>query len=157
MFVEAGGEAPARDAYRIASPDWVTIVPITKDRQVVLVRQLRFGTGTYTLETPGGIRHGAEGPEAAARRELLEETGYEAAEIVPLGAVHPNPALQANRCHVFLAKEARRVGPPRPDPEEEIEVVLVPFEEIPRLISDGAITHCLVLAAFYLLSLQEGS
>lgn len=94
---------PVRDAYAIAAPDWITVIPVTSDRRIVLVRQYRFGTGEITLETPGGMCDGAEEPERTARRELVEETGYEAGEIVRLGWVHPNPAIQSNRCHAFVA------------------------------------------------------
>ncbi len=152
-FEPAGG-GPEREAYTIAAPDWITIVPVTPDRHVVLVRQYRFGTGEITLETPGGMCDGAEDPEQTARRELLEETGYEAGEIFRLGWVHPNPAIQSNRCHAFAAWNVRRSGPARPGAGEEIEVTAVPLERIPHLIGEGAIRHSLVLAAFHLLSLR---
>lgn len=149
-----GGEA-ARDFYVISAPDWINVVPLTDDGRVVLIRQYRFGISGFTLETPGGMCDGGESPPETARRELREETGHEAREILPLGWVHPNPAIQTNRCHCFLARGVFPSGPPSPDPEEQLEVVLAPLSEIPRLVREGAITHALVVAAFHLLALHR--
>ena len=91
-----------------------------------------------------------ETPEHAARRELREETGCECSELVELGWVHPNPAIQNNRCHSYLARGVIRVGEPQPDPNEGFEQVEVPLADVPRLIREGEITHSLVVAAFHL-------
>ena len=91
-------------------------------------------------------------PAAAAARELREETGYAAEEIVDLGWVHPNPAIQSNRCHTFLARNVSQVGEPDPDPNESFEQLTVPLVEIPRWIAEGRLTHSLVVAAFQLLA-----
>ncbi len=152
---EPPGRGLARDFYVIDAPDWINVVPVTADRRVVLVRQYRFGIESPTLEIPGGMCDGSEPPLAAASRELVEETGYESSEIVELGWVHPNPAIQANRCHSFLALDARPSGPQRPDDDESLEVELTNLDEIPRLIRDGVITHSLVIAAFHLLGLRK--
>jgi 8-oxo-dGTP pyrophosphatase MutT (NUDIX family) len=92
-----------------------------------------------------------ESPEEAARRELLEETGYAARSIEPLGWVHPNPAVQTNRRHTFLAEGVYPAGSPNPDPDEAFEVELEPLRSIPSRIASGEISHSLVVAAFYLL------
>jgi ADP-ribose pyrophosphatase len=133
----------------IEAPDWVTIIPITVDDEVVLVRQYRFGIADATLEVPGGIVDAGEAPLAAAARELEEETGYVALELVPLGWVHPNPALQDNRSHCFLALGCTQVHQGKLDPTEDIAVERVPRTAIPELISSGQITHSLVVAGFY--------
>jgi ADP-ribose pyrophosphatase len=130
------------------------VIPLTDDGRVVLVRQYRFGTEDFTLEIPGGMCDSDESPLRAAAREMREETGFEARQIVPLGFVHPNPAIQTNRCHSYLARGARRVQDPTPDPFEQIEVDSVPLAEIGRLVREGAITHALVVTAFHLLSLR---
>ncbi|MCU0586279.1 MAG: NUDIX hydrolase [Desulfobacterales bacterium] len=83
------------------------MIPLTPGREVVLIRQYRHGTREVTLEIPGGILEAGDTPSAAARRELGEETGYAAAEMISLGCVHPNPAFLENRCHTFLARNAR--------------------------------------------------
>ena len=142
-----------RDFYVVTAPDWINVIPVTDDDRVILVRQYRFGIEGSTLEIPGGMCDEGEAPADAARRELREETGYDAGELELLGSVHPNPAIQNNRCHSFLAPGVRRVGAPDPDADEAIEVVEVPLSEIPGLIAGGKITHALVIAAFHYLGL----
>jgi 8-oxo-dGTP pyrophosphatase MutT (NUDIX family) len=88
-------------------------------------------------------------PEETAIKELREETGYKASEMISLGSVHPNPAIQNNQCYTFLAKNVFLAGEQQQDEKEDIEVLLRPLSEIPRLIREGEITHSLVLAAFY--------
>src|SRR6476469_5123856 len=83
-------------------PDWCNIIPVRKDGRIVMVRQFRFGAWQPSLEIPGGIVDPGEDPQTAAVRELAEETGYRPARVIALGHVHPNPALQPNRCHSFL-------------------------------------------------------
>lgn len=137
------------DFFVIESSSWVNILPLTSDNNVVMVRQYRHGTREVTLELPGGLVEGADTPESAALRELQEETGYGAEAVFPLGEVHPNPALQNNRCYSFLAENVYTAGAQQQDDREDIVVVLVPLAEIPRLIREGVITHALVIAAFY--------
>lgn len=142
-----------RDTYVVDAPDWINVVPMTPDGRVVFVRQFRFGIDAMTLEIPGGMCDAGEDPRAAAVRELREETGYHSDELIDLGWVHPNPAIQTNRCHTFLARNAVRAGDPAPEGDEAFELVTVPRGEVADLIRDGAITHALVVAAFYRLGL----
>ncbi len=144
---------PARPFHVLSAPDWINVIPLTDDGHVVLVRQYRFGIEAETLEIPGGMCDPGESPEAAARRELREETGFDAGSLESIGWVHPNPPLQTNRCHSFIARALAR-GPQSPDPCERISVVEVRASEIPSLVRDGRITHALVLAAFHLASLR---
>ena len=138
------------DFFVLDSTEWVNIIPVTPNEEVVLIRQYRHGTDDITLEIPGGMVDQEDvSPLHAARREMQEETGYDSDDIIPLGAIHPNPAIQANRCHSFLARNVERVGEPHFDTTEETEVTLVPVGELPELVRQGRITHALVVVAFY--------
>jgi 8-oxo-dGTP pyrophosphatase MutT (NUDIX family) len=133
----------------LESPPWVNVIPLTAGEEVVLVRQYRHGTRDVTLEIPGGVVEEGDTPEGAARRELREETGWREERMTPLGFVLPNPAIQDNRCYTFLAEGVVPEGAQDQDDKEDIEVLLKPLAEIPRLIREGEIRHSLVIAAFY--------
>ena len=136
-----------REFVVIESPDWVNVVPLTEDGQVVLIRQYRHGTGEVSLEIPGGIIDPNESPQAAAVRELGEETGYVAERVRMLGRVRPNPAVQNNYQYMFLAEGCRRRSDPRLDPFERIEVVVRPLDAIPELVRREEICHALAINA----------
>ncbi len=134
----------------LESPDWVNVIPVTPQGQIVLIRQYRHGIEQITLEIPGGMVDGTDGDAAAAgRRELLEETGYAAEDMIYLGSVHSNPAFLNNQTYTYLATNVRKVQEPQFDGAEDIEVVLADAAEIPDMIRHGRITHALVVAAFY--------
>jgi len=142
------------DFHLLECCDWVNVVPITPDDQVVLIRQFRHGVRDFSLEIPGGLIDPEDpSPRDAGRRELREETGYDSDDLISLGWSHPNPALQGNRCHTFLARDVRKVGEPTLDGTEETEVVLVRRADLPGLVRSGRINHALVVVAFYLLDL----
>lgn len=143
-------DGQAHDFYVLESPDWVNIIPVTPDGQVVMIHQYRHGIDQITLEIPGGMVDPYDSsPLHAARREMQEETGFDSADIVSLGIIHPNPAIQGNRCHTFLARGAVKCFEPHFDTTEEAEVILVPLSNVPALIRQGAISHALVVVAFY--------
>ena len=136
--------------YVLEAPDWINVIPLTPEGQVVLIRQYRPGTEEVSLEIPGGMVDDEDGDLAAtARRELLEETGYAADEMIPIGRTAPNPAIMDNHCHTFLAQNARPIAQPKFDGAEYIELELFDLEEISGLIAGGLKTHALVVAAFY--------
>lgn len=137
------------DFYVIESADWVNVIPLTSDNQVVMVRQYRHGTRQISLEIPGGLVNPQDTPLDTARKELLEETGYQAEEITLIGTAHPQPALFNNRCFTFLATNVRKTAALDLDEGEDIEVALIPFPDIPRLIREGEITNAMVILAFY--------
>ena len=132
------------------SPDWVNVIPVTADDNVVMIRQIRHGIDAPVLEIPGGMVDDEDGdPAAAAARELLEETGYTADRFIRIGSVTPNPAFLNNRLFTYLALNAHQVQQPEFDGSEDIEVEEIPRDQIPTLIAGGKIHHALVVAAFY--------
>jgi ADP-ribose pyrophosphatase len=139
----------AHDFIVLESAPWVNVIALTEREEVVLIRQYRHGTREVTLEIPGGLVDAGEEPMAAAKRELLEETGYRGEEWIDLGYVHPNPAIQNNRCHTFLALGAKPAVEQSLDDKEDIAVLLNPLADIPRLIRRGEIIHSLVICAFW--------
>jgi ADP-ribose pyrophosphatase len=144
-----------RDFFIIEASDWINVVPMTSSGEIVMIEQYRHGTGELTLEIPGGAIEEGESPAHAALRELLEETGYFADEVILLGRTRPNPATHNNWLYTFLARDAAYTGPPALDEGEDIKVHLVPSDEIPILIANGTITHALVITAFGLWSLYQ--
>jgi ADP-ribose pyrophosphatase len=144
-----------RDYFRIDAGDWVNVVALTPEGDALLVRQERHGIEAFTLELPGGMVDPGETPHDAALRELREETGYTASGAELLGWVHPNPALQGNRCWSFLVRGAVRIDGPAGvgHDDEELELVRVPSSDLRRLTKDGAITHALVVSALHLFDL----
>jgi ADP-ribose diphosphatase len=143
---DAAGK-PRGEAFTVRCNDWCNVLAVTPDDRVVMVWQYRFGTDALSLEIPGGVVEDGESPEQAARRELLEESGYEAASFEPLVVVEPNPAIQNNRCFSFLARGAVPTGATQFDAQEELETVLVPCERIGDLLDGGQVRHALVQGA----------
>jgi ADP-ribose pyrophosphatase len=128
-------------------PEIVLVVPMTIDRQWVFVRQYRHGVGEILLEFPAGAMDTDEDNIlAAARREFEEETGYQSPELIPLATLYDNPVKDTNRIHIFIALDATPTGQQDLDITEEIEVVLIPLQEI----NPQEITVSGSLAAFYL-------
>jgi ADP-ribose pyrophosphatase len=139
----------------LENPDWVNIIALTTSDEVVLIEQYRYGTQEIILEIPGGMIDPDEDAETAARRELLEETGYSSNEFVFLGKSHPNPAIQDNEIYHYLALNCEKTDETKFDEHESVVTKLVPKAEIRNLILEGKITHSLVIAAFAMFYLRE--
>lgn len=143
-----------RDFIVAHPPDWVNVVALTPEHHLVMVRQFRFGTETFSWEVPGGVMHREEDPVAAGLRELREETGFTGQNARVLGTVHPNPAIQSNRCHFVLVEQAQQTAALEWDADEEIEVLTLPVEEVMARALRGEITHGLVLNALFFFQKQ---
>lgn len=142
QLYDADGE-PKKRIYTLSCRPWCNVVAVTETDELVLVWQWRFGSREMSLEIPGGVVDEGEEPIAAARRELLEETGYACESISPLITTFANPPLQANELFSFLATGARKVAEPKFDHAEECEVALVPAEHAGALLDEGHVTHAL--------------
>jgi len=133
----------------ISTADWINVIPVTDEGNFVLIRQFRHGVEEETVEIPGGaVDEGDGGPLEAAKRELREETGYGGGQWELLGVVAPNPAIQDNMCFTYLAKGVSKEFEKDEDAMECIEVFEATPGEVKRMLTDGSITHALVLAAF---------
>jgi ADP-ribose pyrophosphatase len=119
---------------------FASVVPVTDDDKVILVRQWRQPLRSFTLELPSGGVDKGEDPRAAAERELFEETGFRAGKLEHLVSVHTSTGRTDEVCHLFRCRAVRDPGGPHPEPTEFIRVVELPFEEALKRISDGAIT-----------------
>ena len=131
-------------------PTSVCVLPLTERNEVVMVRQYRHPLGETILEIPGGFVDKGEDPAQAIRRELLEETGYAFEEVVPLGRTAANPGVLNNYTDLFLARNGRKVQAQSLDPNEDIEVVLVPLEKVKDMLLKGEVVQSMhALCMFY--------
>lgn len=137
---------------------WVNIIAINDKSQLVMVEQYRHGIEELTLELPGGSVDDTDiDPHEAARRELIEETGYVANSWSMLGKNHPNPALQNNLCYTYLAEGAYQVEQPKFDGTgtERTRTRFVDLSDIGALVLDGTVSHALVITALHFLTLRR--
>jgi len=144
------------DFFVIDCANWVNVVAITPDQQVVMVEQYRHGSNTVELEIPGGMIDQTDAsPVAAGVRELREETGYEGERARILGEVFPNPAIMSNICYTVIVENCRSLHPLEFDSGEDIITRLVPVAEIPKLVAGNKIGHSLVAVALYHFDLWQ--
>jgi 8-oxo-dGTP pyrophosphatase MutT (NUDIX family) len=144
------------DFYVLDSVNWVNVVAVTPDQQLVMVEQYRHGSNTVELEIPGGIMEADEtDPVATAVRELREETGYEGENARVLGRIHANPAILTNTCFTVLVENCRLKHGVEFDHGEDLVTHLVPVAEIPKFVADEKIGHSLVVVALYHFDLWQ--
>lgn len=136
--------------YVLERPNAAIIFPVTPEGEIVLVRQYRPPLERLELGLPAGLVEGGEEPEAAARRELLEETGYGGGNWEPLGSLASSPSLKDNWAYMFLARGVRETAPPDPDEHETIEIVRAPLGEMLGLVRAGEIVSSSGVAAVML-------
>lgn len=136
-------------AFVLEFDSWANVVALTKNNEVVLVKQYRHGVQEISLELPGGVVDAGEHPLDGAKRELMEETGYSAGNIVEVGRLYPNPAIQQNTLFCYLATDVEWAGEQHLDDAEEIEVQLVPLDELIEIAKNGKFLHALNVAVLF--------
>jgi 8-oxo-dGTP pyrophosphatase MutT (NUDIX family) len=140
--------------YVLQTSDYVSVLALTEDGSVLLVQQYRPVVKSATLELPSGHVEGGESPEAAARRELAEETGYEANGLELLGILSPDTGRLGNKLWCFYTSCAVKMQSPVLR-EEGVQLVTCTPREMIRHVEEGSINHALTLAVLLLATLRR--
>jgi 8-oxo-dGTP pyrophosphatase MutT (NUDIX family) len=142
--------------YVFDSVNWVNVIAVTPDQQLVMIEQYRHGSGTVELEIPGGMMDpGEDSPVVTAIRELREETGYEGTDARLIGRIFANPAIMTNTCFTVLIENCRLQHATELDHSEDLATRRVPVAELPRLVAEERIQHSLVVVALYHFDLWQ--
>ena len=140
----------------LEAPQWMNVIPITEEGNVVFVHQYRHGSGTVTMELPAGLVDDTDAdPAETARRELMEETGYSAETVIKLATIDPNPAFMHTQLHTYLALGCKKVAETQFDSAEDIVVEEIPLDRVDQLFASGQLRHALTLSAFYHFRLYQ--
>ena len=123
--------------YVVEKDDYVLVVAVTAAREAVLVRQYKHGAGAVVTEFPAGFIDPGEEPAQAVRRELREETGFLAGQVIPVGVLYASPSVLSNRCHVYWCPNLVERVSPNPEPSERLRVLLVPWDDLLRDVQRG--------------------
>lgn len=137
----------------LEAKDWAVVVPLVRqgtEPQFLMVRQYRHGSDTSSLEFPGGAIEPGENPEVAAARELAEETGWVPSALYHAGTVFPNPALQSNHFHVYLALDPYPAVERNLDEHEVLDAILLPARQVRDGMGEGELSHALMATALFL-------
>lgn len=144
------------DFYVIECLDWVNVIALTANDELVMVNQFRHGSGTVELEIPGGVMDPEDAsPVAAAVRELREETGYEGKNARLIGGVFPNPAIMNNTCRTVLIEDCELKHSLEQDQGEDLVPEIVPLSTVREAVASGRISHALVIVGLYYFDLER--
>jgi ADP-ribose pyrophosphatase len=138
------------DYHRLQLPEYCVVFAETIEGRVIVERQYKHGVGAVTLMLPAGLIEPGEAPLKAAQRELLEETGYQAADWQLLGSFVPNSNYGCGKAHLYLARQARRIAEPDAGDLEEMEILLLARDELFAAVRGGQIHATSVVAAIAL-------
>ncbi|MEX2455806.1 MAG: NUDIX hydrolase [Balneolaceae bacterium] len=148
-----GDKTPA-SFYVINAPEWINVIALTEEKEIVLVEQYRHGIHESTLEIPGGMVDSGEKPLETAKRELLEETGFSSTRWKKIGKTSSNPAIMSNFTHLYLAENCIKTDDISLDGHEDIKVHVMPLKGFLNLVESGVVHHAIVLAAVSKLLLK---
>lgn len=135
--------------YVLEYPDWVNMIAVTTDGQVLLERQWRQALGEISTEIPAGVIEQGESPLAAAQRELAEETGYTGGQWTELLTLAPNSSTMNNRCHCFLAQGVSLTEAQHLDETEDLQVMLTPEAEVFEMLKRGDFHQAMMVAPLW--------
>ncbi len=137
-------------------PDWVNVIAIRKDGLFVMERQYRHAAGVTCYELPCGVMEEGEMPLEAAKRELMEETGYGKGEWTELMTLSANPSSMSNMTHCFLAVGVEKIGEQQLDETEELSVHLLKREKVRELLENNKMIQALMVAPLMRYFMMEG-
>jgi len=135
--------------YVLEFPDWINVIAITKEGQMVMVDQYRHALGETHYELVAGVVDPGETPLQAAKRELSEETGYEGGEWQPFMTLSPNPTNHNNKSYTFLAVGVEKRREQHQEPTEDIHVDLMTPDQVLEMLRDGEIIQALHAAPLW--------
>lgn len=122
----------------VVFPNSVIILPVLKSDQIILIRQYRAAVDDYIYEVPAGVVEPGEPIKDAAKRELIEETGYEPGELIEVGIYYPTPGYSTEKMHFFIARNLEYVGM-KPEPYEVIKPFVVSIGDALEMIKSNEI------------------
>lgn len=137
------------DAHLLEYDDEIMIFALTENQEVVLVKQYRHGVQKAILELPGGSIDKDESPLEAAKRELMEETGYAGDVFIEIGCGSPNPAIYTNKLYSFLVMNAEQIGKQSAHDAKTVEVSLIPLDKVIAMAMSGDFIHSLNISTLF--------
>lgn len=135
--------------YILEYPEWINIIARTEDGSFVLVRQYRHGTQEVLTELCAGVVEPGEDPEAAAKRELLEETGFGGGIWRKFDVYAPNASAMTNHSHTFIAEGVKRMAEQHLDDTEDVAVLILDADELLALLQNGEIKQTTMAAPLW--------
>jgi 8-oxo-dGTP pyrophosphatase MutT (NUDIX family) len=135
--------------YVLEYPDWVNMIGITEQNELLVIKQYRHGAGIISLEIPAGTTEEGEDPKHAAVREMLEETGYQFDQIEEIAKLYANPATSGNITYTYLMTGGKKVQEQALDEHEEIDVYRIPLEEAKSMLLDNKFSQALHASALF--------
>jgi 8-oxo-dGTP pyrophosphatase MutT (NUDIX family) len=137
------------DVHLLEYADEIMIFALTRNQEVVLIKQYRHGAQQVIVELPGGSVDEGESPVEAAKRELMEETGYSSDTFIQVGYASPNPANYTNKIYSFLALDVEQTGTQSNDDAENVEVLLLSLEDVIMMAKMGDLVHSLNISTLF--------